>query len=390
MSKIGLKVVVFFTFLTLLQNCSGFLPSSGPSKISIEGMDNSTKPTIQVIEVNNFITQNILNNNKKKLFSEIFKENITKDYNIKPGDVLEINIWEADPPLLFNSSYNPLLGVGVGSNKTTLPEQIVNSDGFISIPFAGKISTKNKNISQIEDEILLTLKSKANQPQVLVRLIKNLTSQITVVSETNSALVPLSPKGEKILDVIAAVGGIKSSANKVTVQLNRQDIVQSISLAQIIKDSKQNIKMEPGDVLTIFYQPNSFTALGATIKNDEISFEGEGINLVQALGRIGGMNDNRADVRGLFIFRFEDPEVLNSRYQTKVLTPEGKAAIIYQVNMSDPAAFFISQNFQIKNKDVIYVSNSPATELQKFLNIVLSITTPIFNLDRLGIIDVKN
>ncbi len=389
MSKIISRIVIIILIMSL-QNCSGFLPSSGPNRTSIQGVVDSTKPTIQVIEVNNSITQNILNNNKKKLFSEIFKENITKDYNIKPGDVLEINIWEADPPLLFNSAYNPLLGTGVGSNKTTLPEQIVNSDGFISIPFAGKILTKNKNISQIEDEILQTLKSKANQPQVLVRLIKNLTSQITVVSETNSALVPLSPKGEKILDVIAAVGGIKSSANKVTVQLNRQDVVQSISLGQIIKDSKQNIKLEPGDVLTIFYQPNSFTALGATIKNDEISFEGEGINLVQALGRIGGMNDNRADVKGLFIFRFEDPEVLDSRYQTKVLTPEGKAAIIYQVNMSDPAAFFISQNFQIKNKDVIYVSNSPATELQKFLNIVLSITTPIFNLDRLGIIDVKN
>ena len=81
---------------------------------------------------------------------------------------------------------------------------------------------------------------------------------------------------------------------------------------------------------------------------------------------------------------------MDSKYQTKALTPEGKAAVIYQVNMNDPATFFISQNFQIKNKDLLYISNSPATELQKFLNIVLSITTPIYNLDRLGIIDVKN
>jgi polysaccharide export outer membrane protein len=389
MKKINLIISICF-LLTTLSSCSSFFPSSGPARVSIQGADKSSNQAIQVIEVNSSLTQNILNNQKKKLFSEIFKENKTKDYNIKPGDVLEVNIWEADPPLLFNSSYNPLTAGGVGSNKTTLPEQIVNSEGFISIPFAGKISTTNKNISQIEEEILQTLKSKANQPQVLVRLIKNLTSQITVVSETNSALIPLSPKGEKILDVIAAVGGIKSSANKVTVQLNREDIVQSISLEQIIKDSKQNIKLEPGDVLTIFYQPNSFTVLGAAVKNDEISFEGQGINLVQALARIGGINDSRGDVKGLFIFRFEDPEILDAKYKTKILTPDGKAAIIYQVNMSDPATFFVSQNFQIKNKDVLYVSNSPATELQKFLNIVLSITTPIFNLDRLGIIDVKN
>jgi polysaccharide export outer membrane protein len=316
----------------------------------------------------------------------VFKENKTTDYKIKPGDVLEVNIWEADPPILFNSGSQGQVGMSLpGSNKTTLPEQIVNSEGFISIPFAGKISTKNKNLNDIENSILASLKARANQPQVMVRMSKNLTSQITVVGEVNSsALLSLTPKGERILDAIAAVGGVKQAVNKITVQLTRGNIVQSLSLDKIIQDSRQNIKLEPGDVLTVFFQPNSFTVLGATVKNDEVNFEGQGITLAQALGRVGGFNDNRADSKGLFIFRFEDPKSLSQKYKPEVLTSDGKAAIIYQVKMDDPATFFVAQNFPIKNKDVIYVANSPAAELQKFLNIIVSIVYPLVNV---GIIE---
>ena len=38
--------------------------------------------------------------------------------------------------------------------------------------------------------------------------------------------------------------------------------------------------------MTAFFQPYSFTVLGAAGKNDEIRFEGAGITLSQALGRM--------------------------------------------------------------------------------------------------------
>jgi polysaccharide biosynthesis/export protein len=378
--KIIIKVAIFITFLSLTA-CVGFLSSSGPNRPTVLLADGRSVPIIQVIEVNSELTQSILNNEKSSLFSEVFKEKKTLDQKIKPGDVLEVNIWEADPPILFSSGSQGQVGMSLpGSNKTTLPEQIVNTDGFISIPFAGKILAKDKNITEVENSILASLKARANQPQVMVRMSKNLTSQITIVGEVNSsALLSLTPKGERILDAIAAVGGVKQAVNKITVQLTRENIVQSLSLDKIIQDSRQNIKLEPGDVLTIFFQPNSFTVLGATVKNDEVAFEGQGITLAQALGRVGGFNDNRADSKGLFIFRFEDPKSLSQKYKPEVLTSDGKAAIIYQVKMDDPATFFVAQNFPIKNKDVIYVANSPAAELQKFLNIIVSIVYPLVN-----------
>jgi polysaccharide export outer membrane protein len=129
-------------------------------------------------------------------------------------------------------------------------------------------------------------------------------------------------------------------------------------------------------VITAMFQPLSFTVLGATGKNEEVNFEAQGISLAQALARAGGLNDARADARGVFIFRFEDAGALDWA-TPPTATPEGKVPVIYQVDLRDPSAFFVAQSFPVQNKDVIYVSNAPAAELQKFMNIVVSAIYPV-------------
>jgi polysaccharide export outer membrane protein len=144
-----------------------------------------------------------------------------------------------------------------------------------------------------------------------------------------------------------------------------------MSLDAIIRDPRQNIVLQPGDVITALFQPLSLTVLGATGKNEELNFEAQGITLAQALGRAGGLQDARADARAAFIFRYEDPKAMD--WPTPpVTTPDGKVPVIYQVNLKDPASFFVAQNFPVDNKDILYVANSPAAELQKFLNMVAS------------------
>jgi polysaccharide export outer membrane protein len=37
------------------------------------------------------------------------------------------------------------------------------------------------------------------------------------------------------------------------------------------------------------------------------------------------------------------------------------------------------QGFAVNDKDLLYVSNAPAAELQKFLNLIFSIAYPVLN-----------
>ncbi len=109
--------------------------------------------------------------------------------------------------------------------------------------------------------------------------------------------------------------------------------------------------------------------LGATGINTELNFEAQGISLAQALARVGGLQDNRADANGIYIFRLEESNALPWK-TPPVKTPEGKVPVIYKVNLKDPVTFFVAQNFTIQNKDVMYVANATGAELQKFLNLV--------------------
>jgi polysaccharide export outer membrane protein len=205
---------------------------------------------------------------------------------------------------------------------------------------------------------------------------KNNASNVTIVGEVNtSTMMPLTPKGERLLDALAFAGGLKQPVSHMAVQFSRGDVTATMPLDSVIRDPKQNVLLKPGDVVTALYQPQSFSVLGATGKNDEIPFEAQGISLAQALARSGGLNDNRADARGVFVFRFEDEKLVDNK-DPSVQSANGKVPVVYEIDLRDPAAFFVTQNFPIQNHDVVYVSNSPGAEFKKFLSYIAMVANP--------------
>lgn len=370
-----------------LSGCSTFpawLPSSGPSVAQVVDQEKIDSP-IPVVELSDAVARRVLAAQRMDSFAESLSGNAPSGYLVGAGDVLEVSVWEAPPAALFGAA---VVDARVGlttTRQTTFPEQIVNIDGVINVPFAGTVPVAGKTPQQIEADLVQRLKGKANQPQVLVRVIRNATSNVTVVGEVvASTRMPLTAKGERLLDAVAAAGGVRQPVGKITIQLSRGGKVMAMPLDSVIQAPKQNVYLQPGDVVTALFQPLSFTALGASGRNEELNFEAQGITLAQALGRMAGVRDALADARGVFIFRFEEPLVIGVASENPPLTSDGKVPVIYRVDLKDPRAFLVAQNFPMKNKDVVYVANAPAAELQKFLNILTSSLFSVSNLVNLG------
>ncbi|NBC36900.1 polysaccharide export protein [Novosphingobium sp. FSY-8] len=298
------------------------------------------------------------------------------------GDVVDISVWEAPPAVLFGSggewraaAYGTgTLAGGAGglatATRASLPEQMVDAGGMITVPFVGPVVAAGRTPQQIAADITRRLGGKAHDPQVMLRVVRNATANVTVVGEVaSSARIGLTARGERLLDVLAAAGGVRQPVGKVTVQVSRAGRVAAMPLEAVIRDPAQNIRMQADDVVTALYQPYSFTALGATGTNAEVAFEGTGLTLAQALGRIGGLRDDRANPRGLFIFRIERDPALLAAIGVADGAPGG-VPVIYRLDMSDPASLFWAQGFAVQHRDVIYVSNAPAADLQKFVGLV--------------------
>ena len=388
-----LKLFALLAMASSLAGCSLFLASAGPTAKAVEEVPVKAPDTgIQVVDVSADVVRRVIATQRKNTFAEVFGATAAPRLMIGAGDALEISVWEAPPAALFGGGLVDARGMNSSSRVAVLPEQMVSSSGMINMPFAGSVPAAGKSAQEIEQEIARRLKSKANDPQVMVRVLRNSSSIVTIVGEVNtSTRLPLTVRGERLLDALAAAGGVKQAVGKITLQVTREVTEQgrrttrviALPLDTIIADPAQNIVLQPGDVVTALYQPNSFIALGASAKNEEVNFEAQGITLAQALGRVGGLQDQRANPSGVFIFRFEDPAALSGPAPTR-LTADGKVPVVYKVNLRDPSLFFVAQGFPMRNKDVMYVADAPSAELQKFLNLVSSVVIPTVTIQNLG------
>jgi len=376
----------------VLSGCSN-LPRGGPKSSEIyrfgtEGGAVENAP-VQMLEVTGAVTRRLLEVMEPQSFAALLGETAPYGSVVGRGDVLDIGVWEAPPAVLFGS-YGAVTpgpaGVAADSSgaNTGLPQQFVNQDGTIRVPFAGAIQAEGRTPEAIAQDIQQRLAGKAHDPQVVVRIVRNAASDVTVVGDVaTSTRMPLTTKGERVLDALASAGGVRQPVGKMTVQITRGDMVAAMPLSAVISDPQENVRLKASDVVTALFQPYSFTVLGAAGRNEEIPFESTGLTLSQALGRIGGINDQRANVRGVFIFRFEEPAVFTANGKAPPPTSDnGKVPVIYRVDMRNPGTLFAAQAFPIRDRDLIYVSNSPLADFQKFLQVVSQVVYPIISVQR--------
>ncbi|MDH3001339.1 sugar ABC transporter substrate-binding protein [Chelonobacter oris] len=357
------------------------MPTSGPSQsrvMDLQDQGDENLPTVEVVEVQDAVATALFNQQLAQSFSHFANAN---SYNgaVSVGDTLDVMIWEAPPAVLFGGVLNQS-GTG-GAQLASLPEQMVSESGKITIPFLGAISVRGKTPEQIQKDIVRRLSPMANQPQAMVRLVKNNSANVTVLRQGNSIRMPLTAHGERVLDAVAAVGGATENAYDISVQLTRGNQVKTISLEKLASNPTENIKLRSGDVISLLNNPLSFTALGAVGSNREVRFSAKGLTLAEAIGRMGGLIDTRSDPRGVFVFRYLPFEKLNAEekatWQARGYGVGMDVPTVYRINLLEPKSLFWLQRFPIQNKDIVYVSNAPLAEFQKFLRIIFSITSPV-------------
>ncbi len=364
-----------------LNGCA-VMPNSGAGRMQVQRAEHSgSLAGILVRPVDDALARRLSDGKRSRPFAEVFGSVKPKGYLIGPGDTIVVSVWETPPSILFGGVILDPKAGALSTGAEALPAQMVMDDGTVNMPFAGRIKVAGRSVREIESDITARLQGKANNPQVMVRVSANPTSQVSIIGDVaKSANMPLTPKGERLLDALAAAGGVTQPVTKVSLQLSRAGITAGMPLDVVVRDPAQNIPLRPGDILTALFQPWTFSVLGATGKNQEIPFEARGISLAQALARSGGLDDNRADPGGVLIFRFEDASLVEE--PSGQLSANGKLPVVYQVDFNDPGAFFVTQNFPVQDKDVIYVANMPSAELEKFLRMVGMVLTPSLNVGR--------
>jgi polysaccharide biosynthesis/export protein len=352
-----------------LSGCA--LPAAGPSAQDVVQQASADQtPRYEVVDIDPTVIETLRRRGFESFSARFGDHKLSAEPVIGVGDTVTVTIWEAGPGGLFSA---PMITdkVSAGSNSATIPEQVVGRDGGITVPYAGRVHVAGKTTRAVQLSIEQALEGKAQQPQVLVNVIHPVSDSVSVTGEVaQGARIPLSVRGDRVLDVIAAAGGVRAPVNETFVELSRGSTTSRIPLTRIIANPKENIYLHPNDVLTLVRDPQKFLAYGATGLNAEIPFDADGITLAEALAKAGGLNDNRSDPQGVFIFRYELAPIARSLRPGSPLVYGGHLTpIVYRLNLTDANSLFLEQAFRIANRDLIYVSNAPSTDIQKVFNI---------------------
>ena len=98
------------------------------------------------------------------------------------GDVVSVTIFEAAAGGLFI----PIEAGARPGNFVTMPDQQIDNQGNITIPYAGLIKADGRTAPEIQASIVAALRDRAIDPQAVVALAQQRTSLVSVLGEVNN------------------------------------------------------------------------------------------------------------------------------------------------------------------------------------------------------------
>jgi len=356
----------------LVGGCT-FLPTSGPYSPAINDGSASQSPESEKLQ---YALINLSGPIVDKLsaqggtqFSGVFTDRRPyTEVRFGVGDIAGVTIFEAAAGGLFIPSE---AGSRAG-NFVQLPDQQVDRQGNVSVPYAGLVPAAGRTTAQVQRDIEERLRRRAIEPQAVVVLKEQRSQRYSVLGDVNAPLqLPINPSGERILDAIARAGGPSGPGYESFVTLQRGRQKATINFNRLVNEPANNIYVQPGDTIYVSRESRYYVALGASGQQGLIKFEAETLTLSSAVGKAGGLLDERADPASLFVYRQESIGFL--RDIGVDVTPwqgQKQVPVIYNVNLREPAGYFLAAKFWMRDKDVIFTANAGSVEYSKFLELL--------------------
>jgi polysaccharide biosynthesis/export protein len=362
--QVRLRHVGALSALLLAGGC-GVIPTSGPGKIDIAvGQTDPASVDYGFVKITSDVVRTLAEYEPRGIANAFHDRRPPPEIKFGVGDVVSVTIFEAAAGGLFI----PIeAGVRPG-NFVTLPNQPVDTEGNISVPYAGAVAAKNKTPTQVQAEIVDKIKNRAIEPQAVVALVNQNTSLITVLGEVNNpARFPALPAGEHILDSITRGGGIKGQGYDSWVVLERAGHRATVPFGDLIYEPANNIWAWPGDTIYVFQQPQTFLAFGASGQQGQFNFGAWRVTLAEAVGKAGGLLDIQADPGSVYLYRME-PRALAEKLGVDCSKFTGPSVpVIYRVSFRDPGGYFLATKLAMRDKDVVFAANADAVDVSKFL-----------------------
>lgn len=331
------------------------LPRSGPNKKEIFSGSVLKEGDAFIVSVNDRVTRATAVTQSLGFSSAFLKAGSLGADTIRPGDTLQLTIWEnVDDGLLANQ----------GANATILNQVQVDGAGFIFVPYAGRIKASGNSPEAIRRIITEKLDAQTPDPQVLVARAAGDGATVSIAGRVNGrGVYPIERPTLRLSAMLAKAGGVSVEPETARVKITRGGHTGTVWYEDIFTNPRFDVALRNGDRVLVEADPRQFTALGATGAQSVVPFDSRSLSALEAIARVGGLQTNAADPTGVFVFRNENEEISKQVLGRDDLV--GAQRMVYVLNLTEPNGLFQARDFVVRDGDTVYVTEAPFVQWQK-------------------------
>ncbi|MFC7703998.1 polysaccharide biosynthesis/export family protein [Plastorhodobacter daqingensis] len=352
----GVKLVALLATTAIVAGCA--LPRSGPTRSEILAGAEQTVGAPFIVAVDDRIARTT-SVEPKLTFPAAFRNiGLLGPDTINAGDTLGLTIYE---------NVNDGLLAGTGQNMAVLETVQVDGQGFIFVPYAGRIRAAGNTPEALRQLITAQLETQTPDPQVQVRRIAGDGAAVAIMGDVGGqGVYPIERPTRTLAGMLARAGGISTEPETALVTVIRGATEGTAWLNDLYTDPSLDIPLRDGDRIVVKQDERTFVALGATGGQARVPFGKPEVTALDAIAQAGGLNTNLADPKGIFVMRNERAEIANAVLGRSDLV--GDQRMVYVLDLTQPNGMFFAREFLIRDRDTVYVTQAPYVQWQKTLS----------------------
>jgi polysaccharide biosynthesis/export protein len=355
----GAKALCLAALIVSTAACA--LPRSGPNKAEIFKGSVLKGGDAFVVSVNKRVTRATAVMPAFGFSSSFLNAGVVGSDTINPGDTLGLTIFE-------NVRDDPLLG-NTGQRVSGLEEVQVDGQGFIFVPYAGRIKAAGQTPDGLRQAITRKLDTQTPDPQVTVTRLAGDGSTVSVQGAVGAnGVYAIERPTRKLSAMVARAGGVSIEPEVAVIRVTRGNHTGKVWLQDLYSNPSLDIALRPGDKIVVERDTRAFVALGATGTQNRVPFETQTLSAIEAIAIVGGLNTNLADPTGVFVFRNEPAEIANAVLGRNDL--RGDQRMVYVLDLTQPTGMFEARDFIVRDGDTVYVTEAPYVQWQKTLSAI--------------------
>src|SRR5262249_737361 len=222
------------------------MPASGPESWDVwAGQHDPKNVPYAFVRITPKVA-NVLGKAAPRLVGEFPDRSRPTDIRFGVGDVVGVTIFEASSGGLFI----PAEAGGGPGNFIFIPNQTLDVNGNIFIPYGGAILARGGTQVELPQDIVDFLKDDATAPHTSVSGLDQRTSLITVLGDVGrSGRLPAQLTPERIVDTISRAGGTAGPGPDEWVMLERNGRRALSPFGALIYEPANNVYVHPNDII---------------------------------------------------------------------------------------------------------------------------------------------